>query len=88
MDFWQYNAWQEAWEQRNADDNSKLAQAAYLAAYWMNSGKKGKPLSTVLKALQPKDNKPREKINKDEVAAKFRQFEELKNNGWTQVDSN
>lgn len=88
MDFWQYNAWCEAWERRNADNLSGLVQAAYLGAYWNNAGKKGKSLKGVLKELQVKENKPRKKIDKDAVEEQFRQFEELRKYGRTQVKRN
>lgn len=88
MDIWQFNAWCSAWEAHTSDDLAKLLQAAFYGAYWNNAGKKGKSLSSVLKSIRPKENKPREKINKEEVAEKFRQFEELKKYGRVQVKRN
>lgn len=88
MDMWQWNAWGDAWRYRNADDNQKLAHAAFLTSYWIRAGKKGKSLSAILKALEVKEDKPVEKINKDVVADQFRQFEELQNRGWTQINNN
>ena len=88
MDFWQYNAWCEAYKAKQADKLSIELQASYMAAYWNNAGKKGKSLRTVLKEIQGPQNKQREKIDYNKVADKFRQFEELKNYGRTKVNSN
>lgn len=88
MDIWQYNAWCEAWQYRCSATLQQMVQAAYMNAYWTNSGKKGKSLSTVLKYLRVPENKPRKKIDVDTVAEQFRQFEELRKYGRVQVKRN
>lgn len=88
MDVWQFNAWCKTWEARASDELALLIQAAYYGAYWNNAGKKGRSLQSVLRSLRPKQERPREKIDKDKVADKFRQFEELKKYGRTRVERN
>ena len=89
MSFWQYNAWCEAYQSRMADQLSVQVQAAYLGAYWGGASKNKKSLKSVLNAIQKGTQKhKRKKIKVDEVAERFRQFEELQKYGRTKVKSN
>lgn len=84
MDFWQLNAYYDAWEIRQADSLAQHIQSAYFAAYWNNAGKKGKSLQSVIKKLYPRQKRAQDDKPVDAVAMskKFEQFEELRKNGW------
>lgn len=85
MSFWQYNAWCEAYKDRNIDQLSLQIQAAYLGAYWNGAQKRKKSLNSVLKSLRKDNTKiKRTPINLEKVSKEFQQVEELRNYGWTQ----
>lgn len=87
MSFWQFNAYCEAFQDRQIDSLSLQIQAAYYNAYWNSAAKHKKSLMSVLKSLRNKSNsnktKKREPIDVESVSRKFRQMEELKEYGWT-----
>lgn len=80
MSLWQYNAWCEAYRDRIKDDLSLQLQAAYMGAYWNGATKHKKSLMRILNGLYEKEKVP---IDVKKVSEEFRQYEELKNYGWT-----
>ena len=85
MDFWQYNAYSQAWEVRTRDQLAITIQGAWMAAYWSGPSKHKKTLKSVLKAITRGDELPRERIDKKSAEKTFKQFEEILEHGWTKV---
>lgn len=85
MEFWQFNAYTEAWEKRIRDSLAIELQGAWMTAYWSSDKKHKVSLKKVLKDLSGEEERPREKINKKEAESAFRQFEEIMKYGWTKV---
>ena len=90
MSIWQFNAYSQAWKARNRDALAIEIQGAWMTAYWSSRVKHKKSLQSVLRGLQEseKDNAPRQKIDKKAAENLFKQFEEIKAYGWTQVERN
>jgi hypothetical protein len=80
MSLWQYNAWCEAYQDRIKDTLSLQLQAAYMGAYWSGASKHKKSLMRILNSLYETEKVP---IDVKKVSEEFRQYEELKNYGWT-----
>lgn len=86
MELWQFNAYSEAYRARMRDSLAVQAQAAWLSAYWNSAAKHKVSLERVLRKLEePKKQTQRKKIDKEQAASAFRQFEELKKYGWTKT---
>ena len=85
MDFWQFNAYSLAWEAQKRDQLAIEIQGAWMNAYWSGTSKHKKSLKQVLKALEQREELPREPVDKVAVEKQFKQFEELQKYGWTKV---
>ena len=85
MEFWQYNAYSEAFKLRMGDQLAIQIQAAWLNAHWNGNSKHKMSLQKALKMARGEGDAPRVAINKDKAASVFRQMEELEKNGWTQI---
>jgi hypothetical protein len=88
MELWQYNAWCEAYKDRQTDNLVIQIQAEYLGAYWNGFSKHKKSLNSVINSIQRRNKKVvRKPIDVQKVSDDFRMMEELKQNGWTQKRS-
>lgn len=58
------------------DDMAVALQGAYYAAYWNNSGKKGKSLEHVLKQIYKDPNAPKPDVNVNAFLEQKRRFEQ------------
>jgi hypothetical protein len=85
MELWQYNAWGDAFRDKQIDKLAIQIQAEYLGAYWGGlSNKRKKSLDAVLSAIHKKKPKhvKREPIDVEAIEKDFQRLEELKANGW------
>lgn len=85
MDFWQFNAFSEAWKKQKRDALAIAYQQAWMTAYWCSNAKHKVSLKKALKSLDGDEQPNRKPIDKQKVADSFRQFEEIQKNGWTKV---
>lgn len=87
MTLWQYNAWTEAYREREIDELAIQIQGAFMGAYWNSAAHHKKSLNSVLENIRAplRKNKKVVKapIDLTKVEEQFAAYEELKNSGWT-----
>lgn len=87
MSFWQYNAWCEAYRDKQLDNLSLQVQAAYYGAYWSSATKHKKSLRQVLDNINKGRTRKTKRvpIDYEKVNSEFKQVEEIRKYGWTQI---